>query len=74
MVRITLTFREENDMTKTRHSPYSPDLTPFGFFLFGHVKQLLQGAEFPDRDSLFDAVVQILTRREKLTLNYVFLS
>jgi hypothetical protein len=56
-------------MAKARHPSYSPDLTPSDFFLFGHIKQLLPGAEFPDRDSLFDALMQILTGRGKGILN-----
>jgi hypothetical protein len=63
-------FSDENDVTKTRHPPYSLDLTPSDFFLFGH----LRGAEFPDWNSLFDAIVQILTGLEKVSLNDVVLS
>jgi hypothetical protein len=52
-------------MTKDLPVPYSPDLAPSDFVLFGHVKPLLQGAEFPDRDSFVCTVVHILTGLEK---------
>jgi hypothetical protein len=48
-----LTFLHEIDVMKARHFPYSLDLTPSGFFLFGNVKQLLRGAEFRDWNSFF---------------------
>jgi hypothetical protein len=71
MPKIFMTFPDENDAAKAPHPLYSSDLPPSGFFLFGHVKQLLRGAEFPDRDSLFDANVQISTGLEKITVNDV---
>lgn len=58
---------------KIPHPSHSLNLAPFDFFLFG-VKQLFRRAEFPDRNSLFDAVVPILTGRGKVTLKDVFLS
>jgi hypothetical protein len=66
-------FPDENEVTKTRHPPYSLDLAPSGFFLLGHVKQLLQGGELLDWDSLFNTIVQILTGLEKVSLNDVVL-
>jgi hypothetical protein len=50
--RISLTFLNENDMTKAPHPFSLLDLVPSDFFLFGHVKQFLRGVESPDRDSL----------------------
>jgi hypothetical protein len=74
MARISLPFLDKNDMTIAPYPPYSPDLAPSDFFVFGHIKQLFRGAEFPDRDSPFDAIAQILTVLEKVTLNDLFLS
>jgi hypothetical protein len=48
------------------HSPHSPDLTPADFYLFGQIKQLLAGHEFPDRGALLDAAQDILRGIEKL--------
>jgi hypothetical protein len=36
--RISLTFLDENHVTKSPHTPYLPRLTPSYSFLFGHVK------------------------------------
>jgi hypothetical protein len=71
--RNFLTFRDEIYMRKAPHLPYFPDLSPSDFFLFGHLKHLGGGAEFPDRDSLFDAIVHSLTALEKVSLNDMFL-
>jgi hypothetical protein len=56
--RISVTFLDENDMTKAPHSPSSPNLAPSDFSLFGHVKQFLR-ADFPNQDSFFGTMVQI---------------
>jgi hypothetical protein len=63
--RISLVFLNENDMTKAPPPPYALDLAPSDFVLFARVKQLLRGAELPDRHLLFDAIVQILNGLEK---------
>jgi histone-lysine N-methyltransferase SETMAR len=34
-------YLEDNNLKSALHPPYSPDLAPSGFFLFGHVKRLL---------------------------------
>jgi transposase len=53
-------YLEDNNLKSAPHPPYSPDLAPNNFFLFGHVKRLLQGTEFQTAEELFDAVVRIL--------------
>jgi hypothetical protein len=35
-----------NEMVLASHSPYSPDLAPSDFSLFGHVNGLLRGESF----------------------------
>jgi histone-lysine N-methyltransferase SETMAR len=40
---VTLDFMERNAMKRAPRPPYSPDLAPSNFCLFGHVKQLLRG-------------------------------
>jgi hypothetical protein len=47
-------------MRQTLHSPYSSDLAPSDFYLFGYVKGCGTGLTFKDADSLFGAVRQIL--------------
>ena len=42
------------------HPPYSPDLAPSDFFLFGYVKGKLGGQSFKTREELYDAIVKII--------------
>ena len=42
------------------HPPYSPDLAPSDFFLFGYLKNLIEGKEFETPDQLFQEVSKIL--------------
>ena len=43
------------------HPPYSPDLAPCDFFLFGYLKFLLQGKEFQNEKEVHEEVSKILT-------------
>ena len=44
------------------HPPYSPDLSPCDFFLFGRIKQKLRGRNFEDRHDLEQEVRRICYR------------
>jgi histone-lysine N-methyltransferase SETMAR len=65
---------KQNRMKRAPHPVYSPNLAPSDFYLFGHVKQLLAGHEFPDAEALLEAVRAILGGIEKVTLERVFLA
>jgi histone-lysine N-methyltransferase SETMAR len=67
-------FLEQNGMEKAPHPPYSPDLAPCDFYLFGDVKGLLAGSEFADRTEFEQAVAAIVDGIEKVTLGQVFLT
>jgi histone-lysine N-methyltransferase SETMAR len=60
-------------MKSAPHPPYSPDLAPPGFYLFGYVKRCLAGLSFEDVDQLLAAVEGVLESIEKVTLQTVFL-
>jgi hypothetical protein len=60
-------------MKSTPHPPYSPDLAPSDFYLFGYDKRCLAGLLFEDVDQLLAAVEGVLEGIEKLTLQAVFL-
>jgi transposase len=66
------TFCQENGLRLAPHRPYSPDLTPSDFFLFGYVKERLEGMVFPSYEELLDAIGKVLTRIESETLTAVF--
>lgn len=41
--------------------PYSPDLAPSDYFLFGYLSFMLEGYFFKTANELFDKVTEILT-------------
>ena len=43
-------------ITTLPHPPYSPDLAPSDFWLFGHLKEILKGTRFTTADELAEAV------------------
>jgi hypothetical protein len=60
-------------MKSAPHPPYSPDLAPSDFYIFGYVKWCLAGLSFEDPDQLLTAVEGVLKGIEKMTLQAVFL-
>ena len=51
---------ENSVFQRTAHPPYSPDLAPSDFFLFGYVKGKLKGRSFNSREEIFDAIQSII--------------
>jgi hypothetical protein len=72
--KVTLGFMEHKAMKRAPHLPYSLDLALSDFYLFGHVKQLLRGYEFADREAPLHAIADILRDIEKVIFENVFLS
>jgi hypothetical protein len=60
-------------MKSVPHPPYSLDLAPPDFYLFGDVKRYLTGLSFEDADQLFAAVEGVPEGIDKVTLQAVFL-
>jgi hypothetical protein len=58
--RVTENFFEHNRVKRLPQPPYSPDLSPSDFYLFGKVKNALIGQEIPDETALFEAVTEML--------------
>lgn len=54
------------------HPSYSPDVAPSDFYLFGYVKNRLEGQEFRSPDELLDAVIEIIEQIPKETIIRVF--
>jgi hypothetical protein len=65
-------FCEENGLQLAPHPPYSRDLAPSDFFLFGCVKERLKGTVFPSYEELLDAIGEVVTSIESVTLIAVF--
>jgi len=58
--RISQEFLQSSGLRGAPHPPYSPDLAPSDFFLFGYVKNLLQGQSFATAADLLAAVQVVL--------------
>jgi transposase len=54
-------FCRENRLEMTPNLPYSSNLAPSDFLLFGHVKHVLEGVEFPSEETLLAAIQRILS-------------
>jgi hypothetical protein len=54
------------------HPLYSPDIAPSDFFLFGYLKDKLQGCSYDSADELFSAITDLMETLEKSLLRCVF--
>jgi len=52
-------FLEKFRFSSAPHPPFSPDLAPSGFYLFGKIKKKLEGRRFRNSDELLDAIIYI---------------
>jgi hypothetical protein len=50
---------EHHGITKLRHPPDIPDLSPADFWLFGHIKAMLEGFFFQDINEARERIVAI---------------
>jgi transposase len=66
------TFCAENGLQLATHQPYSPDLASSDFFLFGYVKDRLQGIVFASREELLAGIREVLDGISPGTLPRVF--
>ena len=53
-VNVVTTFLCENGITAAPHPPYSPDLAPSDFYLFGRLKEKLDFMEFTSAQEIID--------------------
>ena len=65
-------YLDENRMKRAPQPPYSPDIAPSNFFLFGYIKSKLNGQHFDSVESLLEEVQEILSEISKETLKKVF--
>jgi hypothetical protein len=56
----SINFLSLHRMKKALQLPFSPDLVPSDFYLFGKFKSELNGAEFEDKHKLLDNVIGVL--------------
>jgi histone-lysine N-methyltransferase SETMAR len=63
--KLSTQYFNENQMKSAPHPPYSTDLAPSDFYLFGYVKRCLTGLSFEDADQLLATVRGVLEGIEK---------
>jgi histone-lysine N-methyltransferase SETMAR len=72
--RMMRTIFEHDQLKRLPHPPYSPDISPSDFYLFGKVTGTLIRQEIPDETSLLDAVTEILNEISTDELQPIFRS
>jgi histone-lysine N-methyltransferase SETMAR len=50
---------KKNHIYRMMHPPYSSDISPCGFWLFGMLKQILRDREVSSNDEIEDAIAQV---------------
>jgi histone-lysine N-methyltransferase SETMAR len=70
--KLTNCFIEENGLKRIPHPPYSPDIAPTDFYLFGYVKEKLAGMIACSIEELIENILDILSNISKDELNRVF--
>jgi hypothetical protein len=50
----------ENNSKRAPHPPFSPDLVPSDFLLFGYIQAKLQEVEFMEKDNLLAEIHEVL--------------
>lgn len=63
---------KEMGIIRLPHPPSSPDLAPSDFFLFGYLKEKLEGKNFVNEEDLKKETISIMKNIEKETLKKVF--
>jgi histone-lysine N-methyltransferase SETMAR len=72
--KLSTQYFNENRMKSAPHPPYSPDLAPSDFYLFGYVKRCLAGLSFEDANQLFVAGRPLIQCRSSLHITLSILS
>ena len=70
--QLCQTKYNEYGFKRTPHPPYSPDLAPSDFYLFGAVKNKLKGSKFTSSDELKEALIEILNAISQTERKRVF--
>jgi hypothetical protein len=57
---------------RVSHQPYSPDIAPPDFWLFGHVTNSLAGRAFDESEQLLEEITELLDEIQPAELEVVF--
>ena len=66
-------YLDQNDIIRAPQPPYSPDIAPSDFFLFGYMKEKLKGCRFSSKEALLSAIISILEEIPEQKLKEVFI-
>jgi transposase len=69
--KATERFITENHIGRVLYPPYSPDLAPSDFWLFGHVKTSLVGQIFDEPEHLVEAITEVGIEKASNRLNSI---
>ena len=53
-------YLEQNGIIRAPQPPYSPDIAPSDFYLFGYMKEQLKGCKFSSKEALLSEIISIL--------------
>jgi histone-lysine N-methyltransferase SETMAR len=70
--KLVIEFCESCKLRRAPQPPYSPDIAPSDFFLFGYTKDKLKGLTFASENDLFEEIKNILSKISIDTLHSVF--
>lgn len=71
VARQTLEHLAEKGVITLSHPPYSPDISPSDFFLFGYLKHMIEGRHFSSEEELVAALCEICATISKEVLSNV---
>jgi hypothetical protein len=69
---IHKSFFDDNSLLRLPQPPYSQDLAPSDFWLFGYVKSALNGSKFEGLDELLQGIHDFLNEVQGSELMMVF--
>ena len=69
---VVKSFLASEKVKVLNHPPYSPDLSPFDFFLFPRLKKMLSGNKYTSRSSLGSVFISVSNRYQKKTIYLLF--
>jgi hypothetical protein len=72
--RDSVDYIDQQKFVRLPHPPYSPDLAPSDFYLFGNMKQRLVKCHGTTKEELFQNVNEILESISEDELVHVFLN
>jgi hypothetical protein len=70
--KVSEKFFFEHQIVHVPHPPYSPDLSPSDFWLFGHMKAGLAGQSFAEPEEILEGRVAFLEEVQISELRLVF--